>query len=331
MKKKVLFIAPKFMGYYEEIIKEMELSGYEVDYMSDAPKDSILFKALNRINKKITIKYSEKKFLKMLKNNNEKKYDYLFLIVGMTFCIPKKFFEYIKCENENIKMFIYQWDGEKNIEFIREYHKYFDKIFTFDRIDSEKNQKYSFLPLFYINKYEKIAKKNIERFDYDISYVGTAHPQKFYFINKISDDIKIKYGNQFIYHYMPTKLKYYYHKIFNKEYKNAKINDFKYEKLSFKKIGEIFEKSRCILDAPQKGQNGLTMRTIECLGAKKKLITTNKDIKNYDFYTPENIYIYDENEGIDINNKFFNCDYCDVDKKTYDKYSLKNWIKIIFR
>ena len=52
---------------------------------------------------------------------------------------------------------------------------------------------------------------------------------------------------------------------------------------------EIFSDSRCILDAPQAGQVGLTIRTIECLGAKRKLVTTNSDIKNYDFYNENNI------------------------------------------
>ena len=332
MKKKVLFISPKFMGYYKEIIKEMEAANYDVDYIADSPKDTILFKALNRLNKKLTIKYSEKNFLRELKELVDKKdYDYLFVIAGMTFCLPKSFFEYLEEKNVKIKKMIYQWDGEENLSFVKDYHKYFDKIFTFDRIDVENNDKYLFLPLFYIRNYEEIAQKNIKEFDYDVSYIGTAHPQKFYYVNKISKELSKIKNKQFIYHYIPTKLKYFYHKIKNKEYKDAKMSDFKYEKISFEQIGKIFEGSECILDAPQKGQNGLTIRTIECLGAKKKLITINQDVINYDFYKKENIYVYNEENGIDFDNVFFNTEYINIESNVYEKYSLRNWVKNIFK
>ena len=92
-------------------------------------------------------------------------------------------------------------------------------------------------------------------------------------------------------------------------------------------IIEHIEKTKCILDAPQKGQNGLTIRTIECLGAKRKLITTNQDIVNYDFYCPENIYVY--NGEFDYNSIFFKTNYKDIDNEIYKKYLLDNWLDII--
>lgn len=47
-----------------------------------------------------------------------------------------------------------------------------------------------------------------------------------------------------------------------------------------------------VVDINQKGQNGLTRRPIEALLWNKKLVTDNKDIVNYDFYRPENIFLY---------------------------------------
>ena len=83
--------------------------------------------------------------------------------------------------------------------------------------------------------------------------------------------------------------------------------------------------SRCILDAPQAGQSGLTIRSIECLGAKRKIITTNSDIRFYDFYNENNILIFDGN--IDTNSPFFTEDYNDIPESVYQKYSLRNWLK----
>ncbi|MTD01286.1 hypothetical protein GKS16_03215 [Streptococcus uberis] len=67
------------------------------------------------------------------------------------------------------------------------------------------------------------------------------------------------------------------------------------------------------------------MRTIEMLGMNKKIITTNSDIKNYDFYHPNNISIINR-DSIEIDPNFLNSEYEPIDKEVYDKYSLKNWI-----
>lgn len=68
---------------------------------------------------------------------------------------------------------------------------------------------------------------------------------------------------------------------------------------------------------------------LEALGAKKKLITTNEDVVSYDFYRPENIYIYIYNGKIDLDNIFFKENYKELSKEIYDKYSLRNWLKEI--
>lgn len=326
--KKVLLIAPTFFGYYKEIIKELKEQDYEVDYVCDFPTKSNLIKALSRVHRnfiKIPMNKYFKKEIKPLLNSNH--YDYVLVIVGMTFSFFPEMIEEIRESNITAKFIMYQWDGEKNISFIKDFHKFFDKVFTFDRIDCEKNNNYKFLPLFYIKDYENIGNDENNNFEYDISYIGTAHPQKYYFVNKMSNELKNNMPKQFIYHYMPSKLKYFYHKVFSKEFRKANLQDFEFEKIPVEKMTEVFEKSKCILDAPQKGQNGLTIRTIECLGAKKKIITTNKDIINYDFYCPENVYIYEDK--FDFNNPFFMSDFKEIDKKIYNKYSLKIWLKII--
>lgn len=327
--KRILFIAPVFFGYYKEIIKEMENMGLEVDYICDSASNSNLFKALSRLNKSF-VEVPMKKYFKneVLPKVEKEKYDYVFMISAMSLSFTPKMIEEIRKKQDKAKFIMYQWDGENNIPYIVNFHKYFDKNYTFDRIDAElKPEIYNFLPLFYIKEYEEVGKTMIEEFEYDVSYVGTAHPQKYVMINEVSKKINEIYTKQFIYHYLPSKFKYFYHKIKDKEYKNVKLKDLNSEKIPKEKMMEIFSKSRCIIDAPQKGQNGLTIRTIECLGAKRKLITANADIKNYDFYNENNIYIY---EGkIDLNSKFFKSEFEELPEELYKKYSLRNWIKVM--
>lgn len=327
MNKKVLLIAPTFFGYYKEMIIELEKKGYSVNYVSDIPSNSNIYKAITRINRnfgKIFVEnYFKKKIEPLIKKN---KYDYVFCVIGMTFSFFPNQIEKMKKYQENAKFLMYQWDGEKNIKFITKMHKYFDEVYTFDRIDAIENSVYKFLPLFYIDKYKNV--KVLENYEYDVSYIGTAHPKKIKYVIEMSKKLMSVYPKQFIYNYMPSKLKYYYHKLTSKEYRNIKLTDLKFEKIASDKTQKIFEESKCILDSPQAGQIGLTIRTIECLGAKRKLITSNEDIKNYDFYKPENIYIYDGN--FDYENIFFKSEYKEIDKDIYEKYSLCNWLKTIF-
>ena len=51
--KKILLIAPRFFGYYQEIINEAEKMGFYVDYLCDTSNNSNLGKAVGRINRKL--------------------------------------------------------------------------------------------------------------------------------------------------------------------------------------------------------------------------------------------------------------------------------------
>ena len=330
-KKNILFIAPIFFDYYKEIINEMELLNYQVDFFCDSSNNSNLFKVLSRINKnfvKIPMHFYFKNSI--IKNIRDKNYDCIFFIAGMTFSFSPKMLEILKKKNPKSRFILYQWDGEENIKFVRKMHYFFEEIYTFDRVDYLKNDKYKFLPLFYTKDYQIIGQNRKIDFKYDISYIGTAHPRKLFWIDKMANAFRDILPNQFIYHYIPSKFKYFYHKLTSKEYKKIKLKDLYINKMPKSELMEVFENSKCILDAPQDGQNGLTIRTIECLGAKRKLITTNEDIKNYDFYCEENILIYDGNRK-NINNSFFIKPYKEIPVEVYEKYSLKNWLKIILK
>ena len=95
--------------------------------------------------------------------------------------------------------------------------------------------------------------------------------------------------------------------------------------LPFKSLYEIYSKSRCVVDVEDPGQHGLTMRSIEVVGLKRKLITTNKDIVNYDFYNTNNIFVLDRNNPV-VDETFIDMPYKELDPEIYDKYSLKRWI-----
>lgn len=310
------------------MIKELEGMGFDVDYICDAPSNSNISKAIGRINKNL-IKYSTQQYFErtVLPKITGVEYNKVLVVGGMTFAFTPDMILKIKELNPKASFLLYQWDSEQNLPYSTGIHIFFDKVFSFDMNDCERDNMYTFLPLFYTRIYEEIGSESVESYKYDCSYVGTAHPQKFKDINTMSGFLADKMKSQFIYHYMPSKLKYIYHKILAPEFKNASLSDFSFEKIASNEMMKIFKESKCILDAPQAGQTGLTIRTIECLGAKRKLITTNKDIMKYDFYDENNILVFDN--GLDLKAPFFNNEYKDVDEDIYRKYSLREWLKFM--
>ena len=66
------------------------------------------------------------------------------------------------------------------------------------------------------------------------------------------------------------------------------------------------------------------------LGARKKLITTNKNVVDHDFYHPKNIHVVDRSK-INIEPSFLDQEYLEIDEKIYSKYSLHNWIQTLFK
>lgn len=61
--------------------------------------------------------------------------------------------------------------------------------------------------------------------------------------------------------------------------------------MSYSDTLDHINRSRCLLDLSQDGQQGLTLRPFEAMMYRKKLITNNPPIKNEPFYNPDNILV----------------------------------------
>lgn len=94
-------------------------------------------------------------------------------------------------------------------------------------------------------------------------------------------------------------------------------------------VNQYIQDSKVLLDIHRSKQSGLSFRVFESLGLHKKLITTNQDVKNYDFYNPNNIYVVENNEFA-ISEDFFETAYTPIPKEIYEKYTLDGWIKPVF-
>ena len=83
--------------------------------------------------------------------------------------------------------------------------------------------------------------------------------------------------------------------------------------------------SRCVVEYVQHNQTGMTLRPLEAMFYRKKLITNNLNTSNYEFYYPENIFIIGKDEFKDLP-EFLIKPYREIEKKIVDEYNISSWL-----
>ena len=321
--KKILFFSPAFFGYENKIKDKMESLGAKVDMYDVRSVSSSYERALLKISPKIFENKSNEYYKQILKENVNKNYDYILIVkCDMT---PIKILKDMRILYPNAKLCLYLWDSIENIPGVLNKFKYFDSLHSFDLNDCKKYPILQFRPLFYCDEYKKELNNEID-FKYGISFLGTIHSDRYKVIKEVDEYCSRNNYKTYWFKYLQNRTVYKIYKSLKKEFKNTTEKDFDFDKMSSNEIADVVEQSKIILDIQHPKQTGLTMRTIEMIGMNKKIMTTNETIKEYDFYNPNNIFVIDRN-NIKLDTDFFDKQYVPIQKETYEKYSLEQWIK----
>jgi hypothetical protein len=324
-KKKVLYIGTPIFNYHKKIISEFELQGYSVDYYNDRPSESSVIKGIIKI-KKVLMKYIIKKYFdKIMSETVGKSYDLVFVVNCKVF--TPEMIRQLRDSQKKARFILYMWDSLSLYPNSKQLIPEFDKTYSFDSEDCDKIEKLNFLPLFYSKDYEKLGQEDVKERVYDIVSVCTAHPNRYKIMHKLFPKLESK-GIRIFSYMLLNNLQYLYNKAFIHEFKAAKRKEFKFKPLSEQENLAILRKSNTVFDIQHNQQSGLTIRTIETLGAKRKMITTNTNIKKYDFYNENNILVMNEYKFSDIE-KFINHEYEPISDEIYRKYSLHSWVETI--
>lgn len=102
--------------------------------------------------------------------------------------------------------------------------------------------------------------------------------------------------------------------------------------VSFEKNVCLSMGCRCVVDVVAKKFNaGQTLRPLEALFFKKKLLTNDESVKGSDFYHPSNIFVFDEkNISLDGIEKFMEEPFHEIEESIVAKYDVNNWLKHYF-
>lgn len=233
---------------------------------------------------------------------------------------PKSFIEQIRTHS---KLCVnYQWDGIDRFPDILQYLKYFDRFFVFDPKDTERYSQYHFQTAsnFYFD-FPLIENKVTETDGlyflggYDPTREGITHtfitqartlnlPLDFYIYCK-DDRAKKIFGTTGITYLNRNSI------------------------LSFEENLQKVKHSQAIIDFVVSDHQGLSFRTFEALGMRKKLITTNASVQQYDFYHPDNILIFNEQTDNDTLRVFLDRPYHQLPSEIIEKYAFSHWLKHI--
>lgn len=317
--KKILFFCPAFFGYEQKMKDAMIEMGAEVDFFDERSVDQSYEKALLKIVPSVFNKKTERYYFEILDTIKSNHYDYVFFVK----CdMPtKKVLSVYKQTFPKAKFCLYLYDSVSNIPGVEKKFKYFDRITTFDRQDSI-NKSIGFRPLFYCKEYQ--SNKVNEDYLYDLCFIGTIHSDRYKILREIEKQATQLGLKMYCYPFLQSKFVYYFYKLTKQEYRKTSISDFKFEKISSQNIADIVQKTRLVVDIQHPKQTGLTMRTIEMIGMNKKIMTTNTDIVNYDFYNDYNIHVIDRND-IKVNKDKLQNDYMALDTDVYNSYSIYSW------
>lgn len=250
--------------------------------------------------------YYGKEILKKLAENNELQ-DVILTIKG-DFIDPKSILEFKKFTNKSIAFFN---DSSTRCPKIKRVISSFDEVYSFEKNDCEKYNLQFITNWIYPIKAQNQSKEQFQV--YNIS----SKDNRLIILSRIAQILKTNNINYKIV-------------IFDKKNKKQDKNlEYTERPIPLVDVMNNLCNSQVLLDINRRGQNGLTFRVFESINLEKKLITTNADIKNYDFYNPNNILIIDEKKP-DIPLAFFNTEYEKVPEIISKKYTLEGWINQVF-
>jgi hypothetical protein len=316
--KRILFIAPRFFGYEIDIKNEVEKRGAHVDYLPDRPFDKPWQVAITKFFPNLIQPWITRYYYKKLKLFSKQEFDIILVINGQT--IEPKFLDFLKVQYPKTQSVLYMWDSMDNKPGIVNTLKFYDSAFCFD-FNSATKYGMKFRPTFFTPGFTRLQKSS---YKYNLSFIGTMHSDRYEILCKIrsqlAGDIKTYW-----YFYLQAPWVYAVYRLLKASMREAPIRDFKFKPLGRTEVHEVFEDTQVILDIEHPQQRGLTMRAFEAMGANKKLITTNADTQNYDFFRPENVCIIDRKNPI-IPISFFNVGYQPPSQEIYYKYSLAGWL-----
>lgn len=325
MKKgKFLLVMPDYSDFPKLFLENLEKEGFapylitdkvsKFKYKGSESVKNFFVKNILR-NKEYKQGLIKKHFLDELNKNLSdipEELDYILVIRPDNFPVP--FIKNLK--NKTRKLIAYQWDGIEKFPEVKNYFSLFDTFFCFEKIESQLNIK----PItnFYFDHLPP-AEKEYNTEMPKLYFVGLYWKSREEKIDRFIDEVS---G-------FPIELSIFIQYFKEPEKKNSRIQYIQ-DRISFRENLEKVKDADILLDFVDPLHNGLSIRFFEGMYYRKKVITDNIMVKNYDFYHPDNIFVVENNNYKNIE-QFLKTPYFELPTEIVKKYSFSNWLKEVIK
>lgn len=311
--RKITIIYPFAYGYIDLVVKE--LKSHSNITVTEIKTDTIKYqypnpfaKTWNGITKLFGKNIKKEYFSNQILGQVREEQDITFIIRPDLFDVS--LLEKLKKKTENF--IAYYYDSCKKYPKQVDLIPFFDEIYSYENEDIEK---YNFIETSNFIYDESIATEDIRYAIFNISSYDSRIDE----INRIANALS------------DAGLKIYFILFYFKKLSFSNLISVT-EYLSLKETKKLISESRAMLDVQRIDQNGLSFRTFESLGYRKKLITTNKMVREYDFYHPNNILVINSNKiDTDEIKNFLKLAYVEISQDILKKYNLKSFTEKIFK
>lgn len=217
------------------------------------------------------------------------------------------FLNWLRDNNPGRRLIFWCWNTVDEISDsfdIRTIPKEYE-IWSYSKYDCKKyGLKYN--TTFFWNKYTELSGKKIQR---DVFFVGKDKGR----LNKIND-IKAVFDDGGITYKLNVVKTHFWN--LGKGYS---------PKLTYNQVIDEICSSKAILDIKVNPNAGPSLRALESAFFRKKLITDDFCVKEFSFYSENNIYILGNDKR--TIKTFLDTPYQEVSNKDIEKYSFRSWVR----
>jgi hypothetical protein len=317
-----LFIAASFFGYANEIGSVLKKRGRSVMWFEDRPRIDNVTKAKIRLAPRLMERRADSYFADIVQQASKHPIRDVFVIKAEAMSI--KTLSLMRKSFPKARFTLYFWDSYRNMPSNSSAKvDLFDRTFSFDPIDVSKDRRLAYRPLFFLNEYSNLGSSEQ---DIDVLFVGTLHTDRYKVLQNIERCIPKHLSFRKIL-YVRSRALFGLQGLANPGMwiHPSKADEFIYKPLGKDAMLKLIARSRTVIDIERDVQAGYTMRTLEMLGAGKKLITTNPQVSRAEFYDSQNTVVIDR-KNPKIDPEFFEYPYRTPSTEIVRRYSIENWL-----